>query len=271
MKRRLTWVLVPALTLSACDMLAGEEQTPAPPPATPLASASASTSAPIGGARQVSEETDTFLFEYAYPQEAGEVEGLAAWLDGNLDTQRNALAREAERARRDARSNGFPFNKYSSNTAWAVVADLPKWLSLSAENDIYMGGAHPNYGFDAVVWDKEQGKRLEPAAFFTSLDALDNALGTRLCEALNAEREQRRGVPVAEGSDDDFDACVPAEETTLLLGSSGGRAFDRIGVQIAPYVAGPYAEGSYDFSFDVDDAVLAAVKPEYREAFAARD
>ena len=33
------------------------------------------------------------------------------------------------------------------------------------------------------------------------------------------------------------------------------------------YVAGPYAEGSYEFTFPVDSAVIDAVKPEYVAAF----
>ena len=46
-------------------------------------------------------------------------------------------------------------------------------------------------------------------------------------------------------------------------------AFDRIGFLIGPYAAGPYAEGSYDVTLPVTPAVIAAVKPEFRTAFAA--
>ena len=37
------------------------------------------------------------------------------------------------------------------------------------------------------------------------------------------------------------------------------KTFDRIGILIGPYVAGPYAEGSYEFTFPVDSAVIDAV------------
>lgn len=271
--RRITLVLVPALLVAGCDVFGegtGPEPSPTPDMPTPSASESSATPVPVGGARQVSEETDTFLFEFSYPQAAGEVPELAAWLDLRLDRQRQALASEASEGREQARDNGFPFNAYSSTTEWEVVADLPRWLSLSANLSSYQGGAHPNYGFDAVVWDKENGIALEPIAFFTSPRALDEALGERLCDALNEERAERRGEPVEEGSDDIFDVCIKPDETNLILGSANGAAFNRIGIQIAPYLAGPYAEGTYEFTFNLDEDLLEIVRPEYREAFAAR-
>ncbi len=223
------------------------------------------------GARSFTEETDTFLFEYSYPQEPGEIPALAAWLDDRLDEERNLLAREADRARRNARNDGFPFNKYSSLTHWHLVADVPDYLSLSAQLSTYTGGAHPNYGFDTMVWDKEAKTALEPIAFFISPTALDEALGDQLCQALNAERTKRRGMEIPEGSDDPFEACVKPDETNLLLGSLSGLKFDRVGVQIAPYLAGPYAEGSYEFTFDITPDLLETVKPEYQDAFTARN
>lgn len=274
MTRRFLWLAVPALALTGCDAFSGGGD-PAPDPvktpeptAAASATASAAPEAPTGDAREVSEETDAFLFEYTYPQEAAQEPGLAAWLDERMDRQRATLEREANRGRAEARDNGFPFNKYSSGTTWLVVADLPGWLSLSASLDVYYGGAHPNYNFDSIVWDRGNQMVLPPLSLFTSAQALDNSLGERLCDALNAEREERRGRPVDFESVDEYESCVALEDTTILLGSGDGRSFDRIGVQIAPYVAGPYAEGDFEFTFAVDEAVLDAVKPEYRAAFA---
>lgn len=59
-------------------------------------------------------------------------------------------------------------------------------------------------------------------------------------------------------------------ETTLILGSSDGERIDRIGLLVGPYVAGPYAEGTYDLTLPVTPAIVAAVRPEWREAFAPR-
>lgn len=278
MKRRFLWLALAVFAVAGCDMF-GSGQAAAPDPvesAVPDAAASSAgdtanaptANAPTGGARQVVEETDAFLFEYAYPQEAGDEPGLAAWLDRRLDRERGDLEKLANEGRERARDNGFPFNKYSSNTVWAVVADLPDWLSLSSAFDTYEGGAHPNYGSDAVIWDRANARAVAPSAFFISAQALDKALNERLCEALNSAREGRRGTPVDAASGNAFDDCVPVADTTMLLGSANGRVFDRIGIQIAPGVAGAYAEGAFEFTFPVDAAIMAAVKPRLQAAFA---
>jgi hypothetical protein len=54
----------------------------------------------------------------------------------------------------------------------------------------------------------------------------------------------------------------------VLLGSSNKRRFNRIGLIASPYVAGSYAEGQYEVTLPVTPKVLAAVKPEYKAAFA---
>lgn len=269
---RFTAIAMLAAALAGCEPADDVvEPTPATTPEPPVPPGDTEAPAPAGGARQVAERTDLFLFEYSYPQAAGDVEPLARWLDERLARERDRLARNAAEGRSEARDNGFPFNSYSSETAWEVVADLPDWISLSAHLSSYTGGAHPNYGFDTLVWDKQSDAPLEPISFFTSPAALDGAIGEQLCDALNAERAERRGEPVEEGSDDSFDACIEPDETNLLLGSSDGEKFDRIGIQIAPYLAGPFVEGSYEFTFPVTEEVLEVVREEYRPAFAARN
>lgn len=270
MIRRFTLLAVPTLLLACNPGSEVEEAQPSAAPETPEPPESPeATPVPLGGAREVSERTDTYLFEYSYPQAAGDTEGLAGWLDERLERERQQLASRAAQGREEARDNGFPFNSYSSETAWEVVADLPGWLSLSADQSYYYGGAHPNYGFDTIVWNKEEGASVEPITFFTSPAALDKAIGAQLCEALNEERAKRRGEPVEEGSDDTFDACIKPDETNLLLGSTNGANFNRIGIQIAPYLAGPYVEGSYEFTFPVTPELLEVVREEYRDAFSA--
>jgi hypothetical protein len=269
--RRIVGIL--ALGLAAC---APDAPTPAPsataaPTPSPTASASATASTRSNGARKVSEETDDYLFDYAYPKEAGHIPALAALLDGRMDKDRTELAEQAAEARKDARGAGFPYNKSSLATEWKVVSDLPGWLSLSGDVASYAGGAHGNHGFDSLVWDKAGGRALEGIALFESPAALDKALGDRLCTALNRERAKRRGEAVKPGSTDEFDKCLSVKEGTVLAGSRGRRKFDRITVQFGPYAAGPYAEGAYELDFNVDAKVLGAVKPEFRDAFAARN
>jgi hypothetical protein len=268
-----------AMAAAACngpeDGGARGEPTATPTP-TPAASASPTPTAPpssssSSSARSVEEETDDFLLEFSYPAEAGRYPAFAGLLDRRLERARQELATESAAARREAREDGFPYNKHSYTAEWKVVADLPRWLSLSGDVSTYSGGAHGNYFFDSLVWDKEAGKAYRAIDLFESAEALDAALREQLCEALNAERAKRREEPVSEDSEDEYDQCVGLDEVTVLVGSSNRRSFDRIGIMIEPYVAGPYAEGAYEFTFRVDRAVLAAVKPEFRGAFTARN
>lgn len=159
----------------------------------------------------------------------------------------------------------------SYSMEWKVVADTPRFLSLSGDFTTYTGGAHGMYGLESLIWDKAGKQAMTAAALFRSAQALDAALGSKLCAALNAEREKRRGEPVVPTTDDiGFDSCQFTTDATVLVGSSNGKAFDRIGIWFGPYVAGSYAEGAYELDFPVDKAVLAAVKPEYAAAFAVK-
>lgn len=223
------------------------------------------------GARSVSEQTDDFLFEYAYPAEAGRIPELAQLLDDKLEERRTELATESASARRGAREQGFPYNKHSYTAQWKVVADLPGWLSLSNEIATYTGGAHGNYTISSLVWSKEQTRAFDAKDLFSSPAALEEAYGKNFCDGLNAERAKRRGAPVAEGSEELFDNCPGIEELEVLVGSSNRRTFNRLTLYAGPYVAGPYAEGAYEVNIPVTRAVLAAVKPEYQEAFSARN
>lgn len=280
MKRTVLVGLVLALAAACTDREAGEsapgDPTPAATPsatvtAGPAAPSTAPSSAatPSSGARAVAEETDDFVFDYAYPAAAGDIPELAALLDLRLERARALLADQAARGRREARENGFPYNKYSHGMEWQVVAELPDWLSLSGEQTSYTGGAHGNYGVQSLLWNKPAGAAIRGIDLFTSPQALGEALGQRYCDAVAALRAQR-GVPEVVEGDSVFAACPSVDELTVLVGSSNGRTFNRMTLYAGPYVAGSYAEGAYAVDFDVDEAVLAAVKPEHRESFSAR-
>lgn len=235
------------------------------------ASASATAQA-AGAAKSVEEENDLYSFAYAYPAEAGALPELAAKLDEDAETAKTTLISESKDDQAQAEANGYPYRAHSYSKEWKVVADLPRFLSLSGEFATYTGGAHGMYGLESLVWDKQEKVGMDGVALFQSPEALDEALGQKLCDALDAEREERRGETVQPDSDPydtGFNTCQHVKDATVLVGSSGGEKFDRIGIWFGPYVAGPYAEGSYELNFPVDAAVIEAVKPEYREAFSA--
>lgn len=221
---------------------------------------------PAGGARSVAEANDVWDFAYAYPAAAGRIAPLKALLDARQKAAFDELKAEAIDARAAADEEGYDYQPHSLNVEWKVVADLPRWLSLSAEVASYEGGAHGNFGFDALLWDKQTGKVVAAENLFAA-GALDAAVREGFCAALNLQREERRGEPVMPESEDPFDQCPEIGETTVILGSSNSRTFDRIGFLIGPYVAGPYAEGSFEVTMPVSGAVMRAVKPQYRASF----
>lgn len=274
MMRAALLLLMPALALSACEMPggagdeAGDESGGDAPTATP----SAQPSEPVDTdpqALKVSEDTDLYSFDFAYPVEVAAIPELKDRFDGEMARSKAQLAKQAQAARADAREQGFPYNAYAEGTNWQVVANTPRYLSLSAAIYSYTGGAHPNHGTTSLVWDRETRRALAPLDFFASAEALEDAVRERYCAALDKERGQRRG-PEGDDVTGEFGECPPIGSLTVLLGSSNGKAFNRIGLVADPYVAGPYAEGEYDVTVSVTAQVLEAVRPAYRDAFAVR-
>jgi hypothetical protein len=219
-------------------------------------------------ARRVEEKTALYDFDYAYPAAAGAIPALKARLDADVVKQRAKLVAEAREGAAEAKKDGFPFNPWSFSQSWSVVTDLPGWLSLSAAFWSFSGGAHGMTWSGAMLWDRKANLPRNPLDLFISKAALAGAIRTPFCAALDKQRAEKRGEPVDRKSGDEFDKCIDPTAETVILGSRGKRGFDRIGILVAPYNAGPYAEGDYEVTVPVTPAVLAAVKPAYKAAFA---
>jgi len=220
--------------------------------------------------RKESVETDhLYSFDYTYPPQAAAIPGLRADLERRITESKAKLEAEAKESRKEAKEGGYPFQPHYFDLAWTVAADLPDWLSLEASVQTYGGGAHPNHDFASLVWDRKAGRALDPLDLFVSADALDAALHVRYCAALDKERAERREQSIEEVRHDDIWACPGVADLALVLESKEGKGFDTLSLLAAPYIAGPYVEGSYETELPVDKAVLDAVRPEYREAFRA--
>ena len=206
-------------------------------------------------------------FRYAWPAAVSAERQLAGTLDRE---RRDILAQEKiewEAALEGAPDGCVSCSNRSFEKEWKVVADIPGWLSLSADISTYTGGAHGNYTRQSLVWDRAAQESMPGLALFRSPVTLENALGARLCDALDRAREARRGAPVNREEGDSFNACPSLDEASVMIGSSTGEHFDRIGIYFGPYVAGSYAEGPYELNFPVTASVLDAVKPEFAGAF----
>ena len=267
------------IVLAACSE--GDENTAdttASASAAPVSQASASASASSSASdvegvefkKVEKRDGGTFDFSYSWPAEVSAEPKLAAALKSDMDSALASERAEWEKMIADAPADCVSCRSRGFSRDWEVVADLSRFLSLSMQIYGYTGGAHGNGGTRGVVWDRQAEARVRPMDFFTSAPALENAVHARYCPALNRERERKRGMPVDPNGDDMFSGCPSIDELRVLLGSSDGKAFDRIGLIADPYVAGSYAEGSYEVTLPVTTALLDAVRPEYRAAFALR-
>jgi hypothetical protein len=223
------------------------------------------TAVPVAFAQGARASAD-YDFTYSYPAQAARIAPLKAWLEADKAKQRAMIARDAAAAKREAKRDGFPYRKYETQKQWKLVADTPRFLSLSVTDYSFSGGAHGGTDSGGLLWDKRAGQRVAPKAVFASPAALQAAVMPDWCKWMRAER--RRAMGSDAGNDSLFGKCPPIKDVTVLLGSTNGRAIDRIGVIADQYVVGSYAEGQYEHTLPVTAAVLRAVKPTYRGAFA---
>nr|WP_298926040.1 DUF4163 domain-containing protein [uncultured Erythrobacter sp.] len=243
---------------------------PPAPPETPDASTQAGVKYENNTETNDGDEGGSREFSYSWPGEVAAIPALAAELETQRDKELAQQKTWWEEARADCPPVSASCSNFSFELGWQVVADLPRYLSLSSGFYIYTGGAHGNSGRSSLVWDREEETSIEPKAMFASLDALDAAISETACAMLNKERSKRRGGD-SYGSEGEWpNQCVTMNETVLFVGSSGGDKFDRLGVYYAPYIAGAYAEGDFEFTLPVTPAVIDALKPEYRGAFAVK-
>jgi len=264
------------LVLGACSSSTAPGNGAANAAAAPVASTSADKAAPAAAPTPTpapaaspvarAEKTDLLDYSYAYPGEAASIPALKALLDKRADdTKAKALA-DARADQKAAGKGDFPFHAHYYHADWTAAADTPRFLSLVATVGTYTGGAHGMTVFDPLLWDKQNGRPVAVADLFVSHQALEAALRSRFCAALDNERAKRRGEPVKH-DDDPFDACLDPTQEVIVPTASGPGTIDGLMVYAAPYDAGPYAEGDYRIPVPIDAALLNAIKPAYRGAF----
>lgn len=233
---------------------------------------SAPSSAPTDSTVSLSETADggEWTFEYSWPAAVGAIPALATRLTRERDRLQRDEKAEWRKMAEECPTDSIACRTRSLSKEWEVVADLPRYLSLSADIVTYMGGAHGYYTRESLIWDKERAAGVQGVGLFKSPMALGDALGDRFCRALDRERADRRGGRVTRG-EGFFSDCPGMDELVVFVGSSGGGKFDRLTLYAAPYVAGSYAEGDFTIDLNVDSAVIDTVKPEYRAAFRRRN
>ena len=209
-------------------------------------------------------------FKYAWPAAVAAEPALVQQLGEHRDKMLKTVTQEWRDVLDDCPADAVSCRNASYSNTYEVVANLPRFLSLSNMLYTYTGGAHGMYGKDSSIWDRQTKELIAPDEFFTSLAAIEGAVRRKACAALDRERLKRRGEVLQGEAGEWPNNCPGMDETVLFVGSSNGKTFDRLGLYYGPYVAGPYAEGEFEINLPVDGAVLKAVKPEYAAYFSAK-
>jgi hypothetical protein len=259
-----------ALLLAAAALLTACGQRTAEQPANKTAAGAKSTVAPApqpaAKAFTYKDKTDLIDFDYSWSAEAAAVPELVQRFRAEMDKAKAELAANADQDHAYRQKQGFDFNPYSSTTAYTTAGQSPRLLSLSAESWEYTGGAHGNGGTTGLLWDRLAKKEIDLVSLFAQPANRDRLLTQRWCDALNKAREEKRGEPVGGGGM--FDDCPALNDIAIIPTDKDkeGR-FDTLLLVASPYVAGPYAEGSYEIALAVTPELLAGFKAEFKPSF----
>lgn len=199
-------------------------------------------------------------FDWASSPEVSLERGLYTAIRKDADDAFQSALAEARQGQVEAGKAGYPFNAYSYDQRWTYEAETPQLLVLSSVTSSYTGGAHGMQSYAVGIWDRVGGTRIGSWDLFANRDAAAKALTPEWCGELNAERKRRRegqalGV---------FEDCPPITEQTLV--PVGSPKIMRFKLIAAPYVAGPYAEGTYEIWIDPTPAtpyIADAYKPSF--------
>jgi hypothetical protein len=183
---------------------------------------------------------------------------------------------DADQAKADARDDkeGNPgFHPYSIDTIWRVTFENEMVLSLSGDTNADTGGAHPNQGFQTIVWDKKASQSVPIEALFApdQVKAALSAIADAAAKAWIKTYTQRSGQPPGQDSDLAETGIGPEAgklKTYALIYAKGQTAANGILLlygagQVWPHVLG-------DFRLAVPASVFARyLRPQWKDVFVA--
>ena len=228
--------------------------------------------APQGKPVELKSETPLLNWEVSWPAEVNAIPALEKSIRDPAEKALAELTTQAREDKAEREKQGFDFNGYEYSVAVKVAGQTPRLLSLTREWMDYTGGAHPNHGTDAVLWDKSANAPVALAALFASGGSLERLFRDAFCKALDAERAKKReGLDAVGDPNDPFSQCPKFSELQIVpQGPEKGGPMTMLLFHANPYVAGPYVEGDYDIELPVSAAFIAALKPDFRPSFAAK-
>ncbi len=215
----------------------------------------------------VAEEKSPLIeFRYGWSAEAAAVPGLVERFRAEMDKLKRELEAGAEKDRRFREREGIEFHGHMASIDHRTAGQSDRLLSLVTERSSFTGGAHGAFNVGTILWDRATGQEIGPAELFAAADNMDRLLTQRWCDALNIAREEKRGQPAGEGGI--FDDCPALGDIAVIpADGDGNRRFEKLLLIASPYVAGPWAEGSYEIELGVTPELLAGLREEYRGGF----
>jgi hypothetical protein len=244
---------------------------------TVLAAAALATAAPDAptpyppSAYETEQTNDLLAYRLEYPAEVAAIPALADAIRAQAEQRKAENLKLAAEDKAGRAKDGYPFFAYEQSDAIALVGKTSRLLSLADDWFLSSGGAHPNHGTKALLWDIAAGAEIAVGALLDGgADALEQLYRERYCAALDVERKARRqGEDEAPDPSDPFWQCPKFADLAILpKGPAEGGPLTSLVFHANPYVAGPYVEGDYDVELPVTAAFIAALRPDYRSSFA---
>lgn len=209
-------------------------------------------------------EGDPTGFVCELPEQTEAWPGLAEQLGAECDRQRHDFEEREAEARETAPDAPWA-DHLTWHQHWGVAGRTARLLSLVSEIYRYDGGAHGNTAFDAKMWDLAGDREVAFPALFTDRYAAYSVIDKDYCRLLSDMQRDRE----VDTGDDWWGGCPPLHEQTIVPAGEPGAPFTSIGVYVPPYVAGPYVAGSFEVSVEVTPELIALLRPEFRDSFAA--
>jgi hypothetical protein len=183
---------------------------------------------------------------------------------------------DADQAKRDAREDkqdNPSFHPYSIDTVWRVTFESEAVLSLSADTNADTGGAHPNEGFQTLVWDKQANRAVPVEALFAP-DQVKAALGaiadaaTKAWSKTYVQRSGQQPGPEADVARDGIAADPDKLKNYALTYAKGQTTANGIVLLYGAGQAWPHVLG--DFRLAVPASVFAKyLAPQWKAVFGA--
>ena len=202
----------------------------------------------------IARSTDRLDYTYSYPGEAAGIPALDKWLRDDAAAGEREAVLAAGRGEEKGRRHVYA-------KRWTAQANAPGLLSLAAQYVRFTGGQEPVPLWRTMIWDRQADQPIAFPTLLSDFTSFKPSLQQRVCEAFAAERKRRESEAK--------EPCPPLEQLNIALVSGAVIGPVRMLRLFAdPGVAAPVEEGSYEARLPVDDALVRAVRPEYRAAFA---